>query len=263
DAGAPKEPRRTHRRLRAARRSRPRARCRRRVRLGDPAGARAARDHPARLHAAEGACGALPRGVGRRLPVPLRGLRDADRRGDGMRRSGRRVVPCLARRGVGRGGVARGPARPGRPRRRDPARARRPGTARRARPRARLPVHVGGERARASRSVVAMKIALDVSPLRLTQAGTARYIDNLGERLDGVRQIACGGRARGGVLGSELWWYPFRLASIDADVLHCTTYYGPLAPRTPTVMTVHDLAVWRHPEAFGRWTRTYVPRVVP
>jgi glycosyltransferase involved in cell wall biosynthesis len=26
---------------------------------------------------------------------------------------------------------------------------------------------------------------------------------------------------------------------------------------------VHDLAVWKHPEAFGRWTRTYVPRVVP
>jgi glycosyltransferase involved in cell wall biosynthesis len=108
-----------------------------------------------------------------------------------------------------------------------------------------------------------MRVALDVSPLRLTQAGTARYIESLVARIDGVEQIAFGGSGRAGVLGRELWWYPFRLARIDADVLHCTTYYGPLAPRTPTVVTVHDLAVWRHPEAFGRWTRAYVPRVMP
>jgi glycosyltransferase involved in cell wall biosynthesis len=31
----------------------------------------------------------------------------------------------------------------------------------------------------------------------------------------------------------------------------------------PLVVTVHDLAVFRHPEAFNRWTRTYSPRVVP
>jgi glycosyltransferase involved in cell wall biosynthesis len=108
-----------------------------------------------------------------------------------------------------------------------------------------------------------MKVALDVSPLRLTQAGTARYIESLVARIDGVEQIAFGGGGRAGVLGRELWWYPFRLARVHADVLHCTTYYGPLSPRTPTVVTVHDLAVWKHPEAFGHWTRTYVPRVVP
>jgi glycosyltransferase involved in cell wall biosynthesis len=28
-------------------------------------------------------------------------------------------------------------------------------------------------------------------------------------------------------------------------------------------VTVHDLAVFRHPEAFPRWTRTYAPNVVP
>jgi glycosyltransferase involved in cell wall biosynthesis len=108
-----------------------------------------------------------------------------------------------------------------------------------------------------------MKVALDVSPLRLTQAGTARYIESLVARIDGVEPIAFGGGGRAGVLGRELWWYPFRLTRVRADVLHCTTYYGPLSPRTPTVVTVHDLAVWKHPEAFGRWTRTYVPRVVP
>jgi glycosyltransferase involved in cell wall biosynthesis len=31
----------------------------------------------------------------------------------------------------------------------------------------------------------------------------------------------------------------------------------------PLVVTVHDLAVFRHPEAFNRWTRTYSPYVVP
>jgi glycosyltransferase involved in cell wall biosynthesis len=31
----------------------------------------------------------------------------------------------------------------------------------------------------------------------------------------------------------------------------------------PLVVTVHDLAVLRHPETFNRWTRTYSPHVVP
>jgi len=107
-----------------------------------------------------------------------------------------------------------------------------------------------------------MTVVLDASPLRLTRAGTARYIRALLDRLD-VEPIAFGDARRASVLARELWWYPRRLARVTADVLHCTTYYGPLHPRTPTVVTVHDLAVWRHPEAFGRWTRAYVPRVVP
>jgi glycosyltransferase involved in cell wall biosynthesis len=36
-----------------------------------------------------------------------------------------------------------------------------------------------------------------------------------------------------------------------------------MRPRVPTVVTVHDLAVLRHPDAFPAWTRRYVPRVVP
>jgi glycosyltransferase involved in cell wall biosynthesis len=109
-----------------------------------------------------------------------------------------------------------------------------------------------------------MKIAIDVTPLRLTRAGTARYIRNLLERVGAVETIAFGGPGRASVLARELWWYPLALSTRrGADVLHCTTYYGPLRPRMPTVVTVHDLAVYRHPEAFPRWTRTYVPRVVP
>jgi len=108
-----------------------------------------------------------------------------------------------------------------------------------------------------------MRAALDVTPLRLTRAGTARYIRNLLERLE-VETVEFGGPGRAAVLARELWWYPLRLSAVSGvDLLHCTTYYGPVRPRIPTVVTVHDLAVLRHPEAFPRWTRTYVPRVLP
>ena len=108
-----------------------------------------------------------------------------------------------------------------------------------------------------------MNVALDVTPLRLTRAGTARYLRNLLERIP-ARQIAFGGDTRAGVLARELWWYPVALSRLrDADVLHCPTYYAPVRPAVPTVVTVHDLAVLRHPGTFPRWTRSYVPRVVP
>ena len=41
----------------------------------------------------------------------------------------------------------------------------------------------------------------------------------------------------------------------DLDILHCTTLRGPLRARAPVVVTVHDLAVLRHPEAFPLWHR--------
>jgi len=63
---------------------------------------------------------------------------------------------------------------------------------------------------------------------------------------------------------ADALWYP-RL-SADADVLHCPTFRGPFRARVPLVVTVHDVAVLRHPQWFNRWTSTYsrfaVPRVV-
>jgi glycosyltransferase involved in cell wall biosynthesis len=54
-------------------------------------------------------------------------------------------------------------------------------------------------------------------------------------------------------------WYPLGLRrhARGLDVLHCTTFRG--APRTgaPVVLTVHDLALLRYPEAFPRWHRLY------
>ena len=109
-----------------------------------------------------------------------------------------------------------------------------------------------------------MNVAVDVTPLRLTRAGTARYLHNLLERVPPSQTVAFGGPTRAGVLARELWWYPLALSRLrGVDVLHCPTYYAPVRPAVPTVVTVHDLAVLRHPETFPAWTRTYVPRVVP
>jgi alpha-1,3-rhamnosyl/mannosyltransferase len=109
-----------------------------------------------------------------------------------------------------------------------------------------------------------LRVAFDTTPLRLTRAGTSRYITSLLPRLDGVRRIGFGGAGRISVGVRELLWYPLALSLLrDADVLHCPTYYGPLRPRVPTVVTVHDLAVLRHPDVFPPWTRSYVPHVVP
>jgi alpha-1,3-rhamnosyl/mannosyltransferase len=67
-------------------------------------------------------------------------------------------------------------------------------------------------------------------------------------------------------VAADLLWYPFLRAPRGADVLHCPTFRGPFRSRAPLVVTVHDLAVLRHPEWFNQWTVSYsrfaVPRVV-
>ena len=116
-----------------------------------------------------------------------------------------------------------------------------------------------------------MNVAVDVTPLELTRAGTARYLGSLLPRVERAVTVE---RLRGysngkiGTLWLDLAWYPHVLPhrARGADVLHCPTYRGPVRSRVPLVLTVHDLAVFRHPEAFPPWTRTYsrvvVPRVV-
>ena len=97
---------------------------------GDAAGAGRAGHRAARLHAARGSAAALPRRERGRLSVAVRGLRDAGGRGDGVRRSVRRLVAPVARRGVRRRGGARRPGRCLGDRRCDRAGARRPRRAR-------------------------------------------------------------------------------------------------------------------------------------
>jgi glycosyltransferase involved in cell wall biosynthesis len=116
-----------------------------------------------------------------------------------------------------------------------------------------------------------MKVAMDVTPLELTRAGTARYLGSLLPRVERevtVERLRGFAAGKAGTLWLDLAWYPHVLPhrARGADVLHCPTYRGPVRSRVPLVVTVHDLAVFRHPEAFPPWTRTYsrvvVPRVV-
>jgi glycosyltransferase involved in cell wall biosynthesis len=109
-----------------------------------------------------------------------------------------------------------------------------------------------------------MRVGLDTSPLRMTQAGTARWIRGLlgalRERDDvDVRELAWGGGGRAAALARDLAWYPLGLAHAarELDVLHCTIFRAPRHARVPVVLTVHDLAPLRHPEAFPAWTRLY------
>ena len=115
-------------------------------------------------------------------------------------------------------------------------------------------------------------VGIDLSPLRQTQAGTARYIEGLLRHLDGnpgltLRPYAFGGPGRAAAIARDLGWYlaalPLGAALERVDVLHCPTFRAPVRSRVPLVVTVHDLAVLRHPLTFNRWTRTYSRRLVP
>ncbi|TML26112.1 MAG: glycosyltransferase family 4 protein [Actinobacteria bacterium] len=114
-----------------------------------------------------------------------------------------------------------------------------------------------------------MKVLVDDSPLIQTRAGTARYLTSLLRELRrrddvDVATTSFGSEERLSTLARDALWYPFALGrNRGGDVLHCPTYRGPFRSALPLVVTVHDLAVFRHPDAFNRWTRTYSPRLVP
>ena len=114
---------------------------------------------------------------------------------------------------------------------------------------------------------VDIRVGVDVSPLELTGAGTARYVRNLLAAMEGVevRRHAIRGTSRVAKVVRDTAWYlaALPLAARGDDVLHCTGHRGPLVSRVPLVVTVHDLAVIRHPEAFNRWTREYSRLLLP
>jgi DNA-binding CsgD family transcriptional regulator len=83
-----------------------------------------------------------------------------------------------------------------------------------------------------------VKVALDVSPLRLTRAGSARYVLGLRETLRGrveLEEFAWGGGGRATAALRDALWYPLALprAARGADVLHCPTFRAPPRPRVP------------------------------
>jgi glycosyltransferase involved in cell wall biosynthesis len=117
-----------------------------------------------------------------------------------------------------------------------------------------------------------LRSGIDMSPLELTRAGTARYVVNLLaelERIDDLemRPFRFGGRGRLAKLARDGVWYPALLplaaGRARLDVLHCTSIRAPLFGRVPVVVTVHDVAPLRHPEAFNSWTRHYTSATLP
>ena len=111
-----------------------------------------------------------------------------------------------------------------------------------------------------------MRVGIDTSPLVQTRAGTARVVRGLLSALrdrPGVELelLSFGGPGRVASHVRDALWYPVRLGRTarGLDVLHCTTFRGPVGSgsATPTVVTVHDLAILRAPEAFPRWHRLY------
>src|SRR5207244_2391443 len=111
-----------------------------------------------------------------------------------------------------------------------------------------------------------MRVAIDITPLALTRAGVARHIEGLLSGLESepdleLRRYSFGGRSRGLVPVRDVGWYlaalPARARRDRIDVLHCPSQRAPTRSSVPLVVTVHDLAVLRHPETFNRWTRTY------
>lgn len=117
-----------------------------------------------------------------------------------------------------------------------------------------------------------MRIGIDVSPLALTRAGTARYLTNLLAQLERdpeleIRRYSFGGAGRLTRLVRDTLWYlsllPRRARRDGVDVLHCPGLRAPLRAPVPIVVTIHDVAVLREPKSFNRWTRVYSRRTLP
>ncbi len=109
-----------------------------------------------------------------------------------------------------------------------------------------------------------MKVGVDTAPLQQTRAGTARHVRGLLSALRDrpgleLELLSFGGPGRVSSVTRDALWYPVGLGrrARSLDVLHCTTFRGPVSAHVPTVVTVHDLAVLRAPEVFPRWHRLY------
>ncbi|MFL5971697.1 MAG: glycosyltransferase family 4 protein [Gaiellaceae bacterium] len=109
-----------------------------------------------------------------------------------------------------------------------------------------------------------MRVGYELTGLELDATGSARYIELLRpelEQLEGVELVPLRhGRGtssrllRG--LGRELVYFPFQLPMharrLRLDVLHCPAPLAPFRSSVPTVITLHDVLGFDHPEWFTR-----------
>jgi glycosyltransferase involved in cell wall biosynthesis len=117
-----------------------------------------------------------------------------------------------------------------------------------------------------------VRVGIDVSPLALTRAGTARYLTNLLVELErdsdvDLRRYSFGGSGRVRKVVRDTAWYlsglPRRARQDRVDLLHCPGMRAPVRARVPLVVTIHDVAVLREPDSFNRWTRSYSRMILP
>src|SRR5262245_6310001 len=117
-----------------------------------------------------------------------------------------------------------------------------------------------------------LRVGLDVSPLALTKAGTARYLTSLLDGLEAepdveLRRYALSGSGRVKKIVRDAYWYRFSLPraarSDSVEVLHAPSMRAPFRSSAPLAVTVHDLAVLRQPETFNAWTRRYSAYALP
>jgi glycosyltransferase involved in cell wall biosynthesis len=109
-----------------------------------------------------------------------------------------------------------------------------------------------------------IRAGIDLAPLVLTRAGTARYVTGLAGALErrgdvALERLTWGGPSRLAAIVRDVAWYPagLPLAARRLDVLHCTTFRAPPRARVPVIATVHDLAILRYPEHFTAWMGLY------
>jgi len=130
-----------------------------------------------------------------------------------------------------------------------------------------------------------MRIAFDATPLHAGRSGIGTYTENLvrglvalsprpelhlvtnvppaldGPALDHVR-LSVGPD----LLERGLWVQgilPLRVRRIRPDVCHFPNFLVPHGLRCPSVVTLHDMAVMRHPELFGMKKRHVTRRLIP
>lgn len=125
-----------------------------------------------------------------------------------------------------------------------------------------------------------LSVGLDRENERQSSTGVSRYSTSLAAALsvrDDVELVSIGGgplvprgtlRKKVLTARQDFWWYPYggrrRAASAGADIYHCPSARAPITRGSPpTVVTVQDLASFRHPETLTRWSRLYERRTLP
>ena len=153
--------------------------------------------------------------------------------------------------------------------RRSSARSSRARAARPGRARARALVHLAGGRrdvpARVRGGARAVRVGVDVSPLVQTRAGTARHVrglvgalrDRPGLELELLSFGGTGPRVERRCATPAGTRSGSRAARAGSTSSTARPSAGRVRPSVPTVVTVHDLAILRHPESLPRWHRSY------